>query len=116
MVKGPALAVVWERSFSTAASVLRFSPWACGCGLVDVRKIWDRGAMYLVCGTTGQGADGTLYGAGGLVEIALSGGGLVLVGRHDCGLSRSEVSLQEGQWWVEMCEIQELCGAQVGRR
>lgn len=29
VVKGPAFAVAWERSFSAAASVLRFSPWDC---------------------------------------------------------------------------------------
>jgi hypothetical protein len=32
VVKGPALAAVWERSFSAEASSLRFSPWAWGMG------------------------------------------------------------------------------------
>lgn len=63
---------------------MRFSPWACvvlgavqrGSGVVD--------RTYLISGAAGQGAECALYGAGGLVEIALAGGGLVFVGRHDC--------------------------------
>jgi hypothetical protein len=44
-----------------------------------------RGETYLVSGATGQRAQRALDGAGGLVDVALEGRGLVLVvGRH-CG-------------------------------
>jgi ABC-type siderophore export system fused ATPase/permease subunit len=40
----------------------------------------------LVCGAAGQATESALYGAGGLVDIALERGGLVfVVGRHGCG-------------------------------
>lgn len=82
VVTGPSLAVAWERSFSAAASVLRFSP--CAYAGLEGGLTGRRRGTYLVSCAAGQGAQGALDGAGGLVEVRLSGGSLVLVGRHGC--------------------------------
>lgn len=46
--------------------------------------LWWKRRAYLVGGAAGQRAHRALDGAGGLVEVRLSGGSLVLVGRHGC--------------------------------
>ena len=52
-----------------------------------VLRKWEE-KVYLVGGVAGQATKSALHGAGGLVNIALEGRGLVLVvgvGGHGCG-------------------------------
>lgn len=55
-------------------------------GSVHQQETWIRmEETYLVSGASSQASKGTLDCTSGLVEVALSRGGLVLVGRHDYG-------------------------------
>jgi hypothetical protein len=80
---GPALAVACERSFSAWPVAFLLSPWTYDRLACEMGKRMRYRKTYLVSSVASQRADSALYCAGGLVDVALEGGGLVLVvGRH----------------------------------
>lgn len=83
-MKGPALAVAWERSSRASASPRFWSAWAyCSVRLIEGGRRRGGAAKeraYLVSCVAGEGADGGLHCGACLVDVGVEGGGILV--RH----------------------------------